>query len=242
VTRLSPLALIIALAVATPGALAEEPPPLVVADDFQRGSDRWQTTDPDPAKLSWEIVDLKNAEGKPTQAFRVTGKSTYEPKYRSPPNFALLKDVIVGDFELTASVQSTNVNAGPHRDMCIIFGYQDPTHFYYVHFGAKADPNACQIFVVDEAARTPITKLEAKGTPWTEGWHWVRVRRDIKSGAIEVFFDDMKKPFMAADDRRFTWGQVGLGTFDDNGHWDDFELRGEKLPGKGAAEGKRESR
>jgi hypothetical protein len=157
------------------------------------------------------------------------GTSKFAPEFRSPPNLALLKDVAVGDLEITAKVQSTNVNAGPHRDMCIVWGYQDPNHFYYVHFGALADPNACQIFIVNNAARTPITVKTAKGTPWTEGWHHVKVVRRAADGAIEVFFDDMDEPFMTAKDTTFAWGRVGLGTFDDNGNWDDFELRGVKV-------------
>jgi hypothetical protein len=200
--------------------------PLLYADDFEHGMDQWQTSDPRPEEITWKIVDLKGVDGKPTKAFRVTGKSDYEPKFRSPPNYALLKKFTVGDFEITARVQSTNVNAGAHRDMCIFWGYQDKTHFYYVHFGAKADPNACQIFLVNDAPRRPITEKEAKGTPWTDGWHKVKVVRHVSDGAIEVYFDDMDKPFMAAHDTTFKWGRVGLGTFDDHGNWDDFELRG----------------
>jgi hypothetical protein len=157
---------------------------------------------------------------------RALGTSKYAPPFRSPPNIALLKDVTVGDFEITADVQSTNVDAGPHRDMCIVWGYQDPSHFYYVHYGAAADPNACQIFIVNNAARTPITVKEAKGTPWTKGWHKVKVVRYATEGTIEVFFDKMDEPFMTAHDNTFAWGRVGLGTFDDNGNWDNFELRG----------------
>jgi hypothetical protein len=43
---------------------------------------------------------------------------------------------------------------------------------------------------------------------------------------IKVFFDDMKTPIMMAKDDKFQWGQVGIGTFDDNGNFDNFELRG----------------
>jgi hypothetical protein len=205
---------------------AAETLPLLYADDFEHGMERWQTSDPNPAELSWQIVDLKGADGKPTKAFRVTGKSAFQPPFRSPPNFALLKDLTLGDFEITADVQSTNVDAGAHRDMCIFWGYQDPAHFYYVHFGAKSDPNACQIFIVNNAARRPITEKTAKGTPWTTGWHKVKVVRRIADGTIEAYFDDMEKPFMAAHDTTFKWGLVGLGTFDDHGNWDNFELRG----------------
>lgn len=218
---------------AFPVARAADTYPLLFADDFENGIESWQTTDVDPAKPTWEVVDLKNAAGKPTKAFRTTGKSAYQPKFRSPPNIALLKDVTVGDFELTAKVQSTNVDAGPHRDMCIFWGYQDPSHYYYVHFGAVSDPNACQIFIVNGAARTPITTKKAEGTPWTTGWHEVRVIRNATDGTIEVYFDDMDEPLMAAKDKTFTWGQVGLGTFDDNGNWDDFQLNGvEAKPAK----------
>jgi hypothetical protein len=205
---------------------AAETLPLLYADDFENGMERWQTTDPNPAKSFWKIVDVKNSGGEPTKALRVTGMSDYQPPHRSPPSIALLKDMTVGDFELTAQVQSTNVDAGAHRDMCIFWGYQDPAHFYYVHFGAKADPHACQIFIVNKADRKAITDKEAKGTPWTKGWHHVKVVRRVADGTIEVYFDDMDEPFMAAHDNTFQWGCVGLGTFDDNGNWDDFELHG----------------
>lgn len=234
------LALAIAIAIASPGidiAVAAETVPLLYEDDFENGIERWQPSDTNAiAQPSWEVVELKNAAGKLTKAFRTTGKSDYEPPFRSPPNFALLKDLTVGDFELTAKVQSTNVDAGPHRDMCIFWGYQDPSHYYYVHFGAESDPNACQIFIVNNAARTPITTKTAEGTPWTTGWHEVRVVRRVDDGTIEVYFDDMDEPLMAAKDKTFAWGQVGLGTFDDNGNWDDFQLKGvEVKPGKSAA-------
>jgi hypothetical protein len=201
---------------------AQDAMPVVYADDFENGMDRWEPFD---AK-SFEITEVKNAAGETTHALRALGTSKFQPKFRSPPNIAMLKDATVSDFELTAKVQSTNPTAGPHRDMCIVFCYQDPTHFYYVHFGALSDPNACQIFIVDDAARTPITVKTVQGTPWTDGWQNVKVVRVVETGEIEVYFNDMDEPFMTAKDTKFKWGRVGLGTFDDNGNWDDFELRG----------------
>jgi hypothetical protein len=204
-------------------AIATAELPVLVRDDFEQGMERWQTTDPDPATGVWKIVQTGEAGN---HALRVTGTSKYQPPYRSPHSIALVKDVVVGDFELSVRVQETNVNAGPHRDLCIFWGYQDPSHFHYVHLGAKADPHACQIFIVNDAARTMITVDKATGTPWTEGWHTVKVVGDVEDGSMKVFFDDMDKPLMTARDKTFTWGQVGLGTFDDHGNFDDFELRG----------------
>jgi hypothetical protein len=212
-------------------AIAEaEVLPAIMKEGFERGGlEKWKTTDPDPAQGVWKIVEV----GKPgNHVLRVTGTSKYQPSFRSPHSIALVKDVVVGDFDLTVRVQETNVNAGPHRDLCIFWGYQDPSHYYYVHLGAKSDPNACQIFIVNNAARTPITVGKAEGTPWTEGWHTVKVVRRVEDGTMEVYFDDMEKPHMTARDKSFTWGQVGLGTFDDHGNFDDFELRGERVEKK----------
>ncbi|MCA9230965.1 MAG: hypothetical protein KDA57_09955 [Planctomycetales bacterium] len=205
--------------------LAAESLPLLVSEDFSAGMQRWQTTDPDASKPFWKVIDLE-IEGKTNRVLRVTGKSNYEPPYRSPHSIALLKDIKVGDFELTVKLQSTDQISGNHRDLCLFWGYQDPANFYYVHFGAKADPHACQIFIVDDAARTMITTVEASGTPWTDGWHQAKVVRNVANGNIDVYFDDMDKPLMSACDKTFTWGQIGLGTFDNHGNFDDLHLFG----------------
>jgi hypothetical protein len=202
---------------------AEAELPVLIRDGFEQGIDRWQTTDPDPASGVWKIVEV----GRPgNHALRVTGTSKYQPPHRSPHSIALLKGVMVSDFEMTVRVQNTNVNAGPHRDLCLFWGYHDPSHYYYVHLGAKADPHACQIFIVNDAPRTMITADKAEGTPWSEGWHEVKIVRDVEDGTVKVYFDDMQKPLMTARDTTFTWGLVGIGTFDDHGNFDDFELRG----------------
>jgi hypothetical protein len=210
---------------AAPAAPAEESKlPLILKEDFEHGFSRWQTTDPDPAKkMVWRIIEV---DKKGNHALRCTGISDYKPKYRSPWSFALLKDVEVTDFELSFKCQETHVDAGPHRDLCVFWGYQDPNHFYYAHLGAKADPHACQIFIVNDAPRTMITVDQAQGTPWTEHWHKVKVERTVADGSMKVYFDDMEKPYMTAKDKTFTWGQVGIGTFDDHGNFDDVVLRG----------------
>src|SRR5207248_9501072 len=117
----------------------------------------------------------------------------------------------------------------PTRDMVVIFGYQDPAHFYYVHLGKKTDDHANQIFIVNGAPRVKISTKTTPGTNWTDGWHDVKVVRRVGDGTIEVYFDDMKRPVMTATDKTFTWGQVGVGTFDDTGNWDDIRLRGRRV-------------
>lgn len=199
--------------------------PLLVTEDFSQGVARWHFSDPPETKPTWKIVtDFETASGNPV--LRSQGGSKYLPQHRSPLNFALLKEPVVSDFELTVRVQNTNFDAGPHRDLCVFWGYQDPDHFYYVHLGSRPDPHSCQVFLVNAADRVKITEKESPGTPWDREWHTVRVARNTASGGIEVFFDDLDQPVMTAHDKTFTWGRVGIGTFDDNGNFDDLQLRG----------------
>jgi len=214
------LTLGLACAVAAAAAAEEAPLPLVFQDDFEHGADRWQPTD----AAAWRIVQTDR--GKVYNQFQL---SKYTPPFRSPYNISLIKGVLVGDFVLTAKVESTNRTAGAHRDMCLFFGYQDPAHFYYVHLGQIPDPNSSQVMIVNNAPRVMITKNKTPGIPWDDAWHTVKLVRRVKDGTIEVYFDDMTKPAMIASDTTFTWGQVGLGSFDDHGNWDDMELRGVKV-------------
>jgi len=193
--------------------------PLLVEEDFEQGADRWEPTD----SQAWKVIDING-----NKVYSQFQRSKYRPPHRSPYNISLLKDVVVGDFVLTAKVQST-CREYPHRDMCLFFGYQDPAHFYYVHLGKRADPHANQIFIVNHAPRTMITRKKSPGTPWDDQWHRVKIVRQVADGTIEVYFDDMQTPVMTAVDKTFTWGRVGLGSFDDTGNWDDVKLWGRKV-------------
>ena len=213
------LAVVLTLVMGTPAVAAEGSKlPLVYEDDFEKGADHWQPTDAD----AWKITETDR--GKVYNQFK---NSKYKPPHRSPYNISLLKDVSVGDFVLTVKVQSTNSGAGAHRDMCMFFNYQDPAHFYYVHLGMRPDPHSSQIMIVNDAPRVMITKNKSPGIPWDDDWHDVKIVRKVADGTIEIYFDDMSKPVMTAVDKTFTTGQVGLGSFDDNGNWDDFKLWGD---------------
>jgi hypothetical protein len=219
--RRLPLAALI-LAVALP-ALAQDKDapklPLVFEDDFSKGAGRWQPTDAD----AWKVIDTK--KGKAYSQFK---QSKYKPPHRSPLNFALVKNLTLEDFVLEADVQSTARDYG-HRDMCLFFGYQDSAHFYYVHLGKQTDDHANQIFIVNGADRKKISTKTTPGTPWDDRWHHVKLVRTVKDGGIEVYFDDMITPVMTATDRTFTWGRVGVGSFDDTGNWANVKVYGVKV-------------
>lgn len=191
--------------------------PLVLNEDFESGSARWKPTD----ESAWKIVETPS--GKVYSLFK---QCQYKPPYRSPVNIALLDDVVVGDFVLECRLQST-VKDYAHRSMVVVFGYQNPAHFYYVHFGKRTDDHANQIFIVDGAPRVKISTKTTAGTAWDDAWHRVKIVRSVADGKIDVYFDDFENPVMTAVDKTFAWGEVGVGAFDDLGNIDDVVLRGQ---------------
>jgi hypothetical protein len=201
----------------TLSAAAQDKLSVVFEENFEKGADRWEPQD----KAQWQIK--KTDQGQVYSQHKK--ETTYKPPHRSPTNVALLKDVVVGDMELTAKVKSTHPDYG-HRDAVIFFGYQDPAHFYYVHLGKQADDHANQIFIVNGAPRTKISLTSTSGTNWTDAWHNVKVVHKPSDGTIEIYFDDMTKPVMTAKDKTFGPGRIGVGTFDDTSDWDDIVIRG----------------
>jgi hypothetical protein len=181
--------------------------PVISWTNFSLPSDRemWK-----PVDDGWSFVD----DG--PRGFLRLGKkeSNYQPKFRSPTHIALLEGLEVKSFELSVRLRSTEPDYG-HRDVCLFFGWQSPERYYYAHLAKAMDDRANQIFIVNEADRTKISSQTSAGTPWDNQWHWVRVRREVESGTIEVFFDDMSKPVMTASDATFELGRIGVGSFDD---------------------------
>jgi len=190
--------------------------PLVFCDDFSTGSDNWEPADP----KAWRIV---SDDG--NQRYEQFEQSNIKNPVRSPFNRNIQKNTVVGSFVLDVKFQSTKKDY-PHRDLCLFFGFQDPSHLYYVHFGKRTDDHANQIFIVNEQPRTKISTKTTGGTNWDNEWHHARIVRDVASGKIEIYFDDMQKPIMTATDKTFVWGRVGIGSFDDTGRFDDVYLFG----------------
>lgn len=194
--------------------------PLVFQDDFETGTaDHWQPASPE----GWKIIQQGD-----NHVFSEHKSIKIETPHRSPYNRAILKDIYVSDFVLDVQLQSTIKDYG-HRDLCLFFGYQDPAHFYYVHLGKKMDPHANNIFIVNDADRKSISIKTTEGTNWDDEWHHARVVRNVETGTIDIYFDDMETPVMTAVDKNFTWGQVGIGSFDDTGNFDDVLLYGTQV-------------
>ena len=185
--------------------------------DFENDSlDGWQQSDP----KAWKIESSYQAK-----VLSLYEQSDYKPAVRSPLNYCLYKKDVDGSFVMKVKMLST-VEDYAHRDLCLFFGYQGPTKFYYVHIANTADPHANSIFIVNDEARVAIASTTNPGNKWDNNWHDVKIVRDAGSGLIEVYFDDIDEPIMTAEDKTFSWGKVGVGSFDDRGNFDDIIVWG----------------
>ena len=176
----------------------------------------------------WKFSNIGNGSG----SLESLGQGDYKPPVRSPRIIALLSDQIYGDFILEADLLQTGKNYG-HRDMCLFFGFNDPSHYYYVHMASKADNHAHNIFKVNNEPRIAIAKKTTKGIDWgMDQWHKVRLERTANDGKIKIYYDDMTTPIMEAADTTFSSGYLGFGTFDDQGKIDNIKIFARKVTKK----------
>ena len=143
-----------------------------------------------------------------------TSKSTYQPKFRSPFTYAILKDSDCDSFTLEFELKQTGENYG-HRDLCLIFAYKNASDFCYAHLAPKPDEYAHNIFRVDNAPRTTLAAIQENGIEWTKDWHKVKVTRDAQSEVVQVFFDGAM--VLEVKSGEIGEGRIGIGTFDDSG-------------------------
>lgn len=89
------------------------------------------------------------------------------------------------------------------------------------------------MFIVNDADRLMITDKDhqSPGIDWVDqkAWHRLKIVRKVADGLIEAYFDDMEKPIETAHDKTFTWGRIGMGTFDDTADFAEVKLWGEKV-------------
>lgn len=186
----------------------------VFEDEFEAGTDKWEMTDPN----AWELSDDAGEK-----VLALKDSSSYMPPVRSPKSIARVKDLDIKDFIVDVNAKQTGKEYN-HRDLCVFFNYNDPSHFYYVHLASIADEHANSIFLVNGAARVSIAAERTNGTAWTDRYHHIRVIRCSTSGSIEVYFDDLDKPVMKAVDTTLGGGTIGLGSFDDVGNFASIKI------------------
>ncbi|MGH9450659.1 MAG: hypothetical protein ACRD11_08960 [Terriglobia bacterium] len=186
---------------------------LVLQENFEPGTlHRWQMPYPE----DWVIA----AEDGFHYLHMVRARGAGVP--RRPLQFARLKNVRVGSFDLTARVRRQQ------GSIIVVFNYVDTLHFYYAHLSrdpGEAQPVHNGIFLVDGAPRRRIAGVHAAPALPDYSWHTVRLVRNARSGLIQVFMDGKAHPLFSVIDHTFKCGQIGIGSFDEKGDFARLRLR-----------------
>ena len=168
---------------------------------------------------TWEIKD---------QMLVLAKAGTPGGPIRRPSALAVLQSEPLVRATVQVEMRSTAPEEVKNRDLEIIFGYESPRRFYYVHLAGITDANHNGIFLVDNKDRRRIDDGTAAPQLKDREWHRVRLERDGDSGRIEVFVDGSAQAALHATDTAIRAGRVGLGSFDDTGEFRRFGVAGNK--------------
>ncbi|HSI37218.1 MAG: hypothetical protein ACAI43_13675 [Phycisphaerae bacterium] len=220
--RLTTLLILLAL---SPFARAADAPaktnadlPLLFHTTFASPDDLKKFTLTDPA--AWKLVDDTVGDQR-RPVLSLTKQSAYKPPHRSPVNLALINDVKATTFIMEVRCKTTQKPI-PNRDVCFAFGYAGPAQFCYAHLSQKTSANHNDLFVVDKKDRAPVSTKRSDGTPWTDGYHTVKVVRT--ADATAVYFDGNQ--MLATDSKALPTGQLGVGSFDDTANFAEITIWG----------------
>ena len=195
--------------------------PYLVSYDFENG--RAEGLAPKVAE-SWQV-----AEEDGSSVYQLLAPGEFG-EIRAPSAWSVLSEFPVGSFEFTGRMKCHTDPEIIARDMLVLFHYQDPTHFYYVHFSATSDGLHNIIGLVNGADRVKINREPAGESVFRltdSEWHNFKVTYDVLTGEIQAYLDDMDLPIVTASDSTLPRGFVGVGSFDDTGSFDDLQLWGD---------------
>ena len=188
--------------------------------DFETGFGPWVPL----FSGTWEI---QQQSGNHFAALTVAGAD--RPPVRRPRAYLFLAGHSWTDCVFTVHAKTLEPAATTTRDVVLIFGYADDTHYYYAHISSKADAVHSVIMKVAGSQRATI-HLEANPSPALNGnWQIIRVEH-AAAGTIRVFVDNLATPRLTANDTTYPAGAVAFGSFDDRALFDDVVVSGTDIP------------
>ena len=131
------------------------------------------------------------------------------------------------NLDLTVETRTLEPDTLPQRDVCLIFGYRDETHFYYVHLSSLSDGTFLNVILKVSGSTRSVIQTPAMPLPSiTSAWHEIRLTH-AANGVIAVYLDDDPTPRMLANDTDYPSGRVGFGSFDDSAEFRLFDISGQ---------------
>jgi hypothetical protein len=190
---------------------------LPITTDFENGFGPWVPF----SEGTWEIQEI---EGNHVAALTESGSD--RPPVRRPRSYIFLADHIFTDFTMTFRAKTLEPPETIWRDVVVIFGYVDDTHYYYAHISSLSDNRVHNIIMkVMGDTREMILNENTPPVQFTGDWNDIKVEKKA-NGHVAIYVNDMENPMMTADDVEYPAGSVAIGCFDDRGLFDDISIEG----------------
>ncbi len=209
--------------------ISQEPPPshIMLFEDFdlQQPGETWSFLEPDHWRVAVEDQRRFLQMAYPRQDEK--SAATLQPDH-----YALYNAYRFRSFSLSCRLRLDQDVANETRNACVIFGYQDQEHYYYINLSNQKGRFRNTIVCVTGDLAKPLPLDQPASPPQINDntWHKIDVLRNANTGAIEVYLDAYKKdahPLLKAADSTYQWGYIGLGAIHDHASFAHLALQGE---------------
>ena len=133
------------------------------------------------------------------------------PNEYFPSEVAFLTNRLYGDFIMEFDYLQKN-REFTIRDICVLFGYQDSTHYYFAQAASKDGKYNHNIFKVENDRPVKIGESKNRGVIWNyQKWSHIVVVRKIEVPLLELYIDG--ELILSSSSDNGSEGKLGFGTY-----------------------------
>jgi hypothetical protein len=166
----------------------------------------------------------RTAGNKSNYYLEFSEKSGYPDSTGYPDMLAVISTEMYSDFIMELDIMQT-AEEEVGRGICIVYGFRDPSNYYYIRLASKAGADTHNVFLVRKKVLTEISARTTPGNTLEKNkWNRVKVIRNILEKTITVYLNDMTNPALKAKDRTLIMGYIGFGTAGSAGKLDNVSI------------------
>jgi hypothetical protein len=151
-------------------------------------------------------------------------KPGYPDSTGHPDMLAVISTEMYSDFIMELDIMQAGEDEAD-RGICIIYGFRDPSNYYYIRLASKVGADTHRVFLVRKKVLTEISARTSPGNTLEKNkWNRVKVIRNILEKTIKVYLNDMTSPALTAKDRTLIMGYIGFGTAGAMGKIDNVSI------------------
>jgi hypothetical protein len=140
-----------------------------------------------------------------------------------PPNRAILKNRVFGDFVLEADVMPVPGEAP--QEICLFLGLKDSTRYYFVLLSTDPASDLPGIYLVKNSLCSKLTvRSHSPGALKTNTWQKIRIERNIVKRTIRVFTGTPAQMVMEVTDYELVMGSLGFGSLYSAARFDNLSV------------------